>query len=216
MLRKSFVKFIQTNITELTKVIIPDAEFIISGTQKPFATVSQISHNSLNTMLGDQGREQIVSFQIGLYCNTLDEQIILKEKLQRTLEKATVQLTTFTNAMDGAIPLLGLFEKLRTANNKDYYTDQPMDSVQSVYKNNTLVYSGSYSINLSGGQINFLNSNLASDIIRADYTAGFLQFSINKINDAPLTGVDNVTHKFNSFFTLLSNVYIKDKANKLF
>ena len=217
MIRKSLAKFIKANVSELTDVIIPDQEFVISDYPKPFVTVSLVNQVNRNWILGDDKRQVDVALQVSLFCQSLDEQIRLKAKLINKLENSTATLQGMTPNVYVGIPLMGLYEQLSSTDLYNYYATNPFDVtvVPKVYKNGTLANPLDYAVNYSMGRIVFTVAQSSTDVIRCDYLAGIFEFNINSVVDAPVIDVANKTHLFNSYLTLTSFLYVKEKAHSL-
>ena len=220
-IEKSILKYLKANITDVTTVKVPEIDYIISNEVKPFITVSLVNQKSLDTIITDQYRKQNVMISIGLYCNSLEEQIYLKEKLQRTIETATAQLADMT-APTSAIPLYGLSTPLVSTDLINYLSYQPFQTnfVPVIYLNTpipaSIINPLLYTVDYTNGIITFLIPRALTDKILADYLAGFIEVSITDIFDTKITGIENTIHKYNTMITLSTNVYIKQKINKLF
>ena len=156
--------------------------------------------------------------QLSLYASTFDEQMNLKNKITRVIETAMTDIsTTGTPQMEPGIALMGLFDKLRTTDYKTYFSDQNnwLASPSPVIYRNGAVISTGFTIDRPNGKIVFGSAQPTTDDIRADYKVGYLDFIISSINDLPITDIANVTHKFNSFFTLDTFIYVRTKGQKL-
>ncbi len=216
MIRKSFAKLLQT-IPELTEVVVTDPGFVISGHSKPFATIGWVNQTGANWKLGDDYRQNDVTVSIGLYCRSLDEQMTLKNKLQMVLENSTGILENMGSPVSG-LELYGLNDVLSTSDNLNYTANQEFDVtfVPNVYKNGVLENPLNYTVDYANGVITYLAPNLPTDTIRADFKCGIIEYNILGIVDAPLKGVEDKTHFYNTFFTVMSFIYVKRKNQRYY
>ncbi|MCM8774471.1 MAG: hypothetical protein NC820_07050 [Candidatus Omnitrophica bacterium] len=210
MIRKAFVEYLKDNVPELKSVKVSSPDLVLSKEEKPFITVSFLSDRQTLWEISDTKRQQNLYLQINLFTKSFDEQMILKNKVLRVLENAE------TNGETG-IPLMGYFDKLETIDYIVYTSFQDgwsYDFIPKVYRNGVLVNETEYTVNYDEGYIRFNEIQGPTADIRADYKVGVVDFNISSINDVPITDVDNITHKFSTFFTIEMFLYIKRKGRK--
>jgi len=223
MIRKALNKYLRDNVAELTTVLDSHYDLNLSSITKPFATISYLNGRQDLWVIGDSARVDIVRMQLSIFSDSLDTQTKLRNKITRVIE------TAFTDGEPG-IPLIAYNADFTTTDYKTYtsgQTDWYTGSSPVVYKNGNVVSPTLYSVNTSGGIVTFGSANQPSDIIRADYGVQYLDnsgnakemyldFLITGISDVPITDIANVTHKFNTFFTLDTYMYVRRIGQKLF
>lgn len=217
MIRASLNKYIKAQVTGLSDVYTSTPDLVLSDLVKPFVTISYLPSKQELWELGDAARNNVTRLLVTLYCNSFDEQLMLKSKLTNALETAKADIGG--GVLEPGIKLYGLDDKLTTSDLVHYFSGQsnwivPPQPV--VYKNGATVPTCAYSINSTCGEITFGSSQLSTDDIRADYQAGYIDFQIINIVDMPITDIENITHKYNSLFYLETFFYIRTKGQKLF
>lgn len=242
MIAASIAAFINTK-TDFTvfgvalKAFAQTPDTVLSELPVPFCLVSNLHEPAQELwVVGDLQRKENPMFQVSFYAKTEWQMRYYEAAFRRLIESAKTD--------DGrpGIDYLIFGDFMRdSGDHQTYYSDQPNwfpSPAPAIYLNEdsngepTLVVDGStygaggfgqtpwdgdVSINLDGGWIRFATARASTDIARASYKVGSVDFNIASVDTfrtSQETDVADIPQRFVVAFTLSSHYLIKTNANR--
>lgn len=83
----SIRKHLETEVGALTKVRIIKPGTVLTGTEKPFATIQDVQMSQTREAAGRQSYSDIYRYQLGVYADELDDRLFLQRDVRKALEK---------------------------------------------------------------------------------------------------------------------------------
>lgn len=218
MIRSSMARFIRsselnTSLGLTSYVFTPD--FVVGEHQKPISTVTYLAQGQDLYVIGDAQRKENPILQVTFYLKDLDQRKAVRHRFLRLIESA--KATDDLGNLKPGINYMPENDILRdSGDHKTYYSDQPAwfaSPVPIVYKNDAIITTG-FSIDYVLGNVVFTSANLSTDVIKATYKCGIIDFNVRDIQETQLVDQANNLHRFNVVVDLEAHYYIKTNVNK--
>ena len=218
MIRSSLARFIRNSELNTSLGVtsyVFDPGFVVGEHQKPVSTVTYLAQGQNLYVIGDAQRKENPILQVTFYLKDLDQRKAVRHRFLRLIESAKAA-DELGNLKPG-INYIPENDMLRdSGDHKTYYSDQPAwfsSPAPTIYKNDAIITTG-LTIDYTLGTVVFTSANLATDIIKATYKCGIIDFNVRDINEAQLIDQANNLHRFNVVIDLEAHYYIKTTANK--
>ena len=214
---RSVVSFIVAKLSEFgsgssARVYVAQPYLNLDALTLPYCVVQTLPSGAQDMhMIGDDDREVSLDIQVGVFATTFEEREAIMNKMRGQFESNT-ELDTYgdsSNKVKG-IDLLGVRVLMVDSGDHKAYTSGQIEwfsgVAPTVYKNDAVITTG-FAINYLLGTVTFTDANLSTDVIRATFKAGLVDFDIIGEENDPV-GVEK-RPVFAAFMSLRTFNYMK-------
>lgn len=207
------------------KAFSKSPSLVLGELPAPFALVSPLTERPQELwVIGDAQRKENPIFQVSFYATSEWQAAYYKAEFRRLIEAAHA-----TDDRGVSIPGINYLAYadflIDGGDHKAYSSNQPSwfsSPTPIVYKNvdsngEPVVVASGFTIDSTLGKVNFASANLATDIIRATYKSGVIDFDIVGVADFETSqeaDMANNPQRFVVTFTLEAFYYIKYTSNR--
>lgn len=225
MIRASLAAFINASVLKTfygvnAYVFQPDTN--VGEIPKPSCFVSALPSGKEDLwIIGDRQRKENPRLTVTFYCLDQEQRTQFYEQFRRLIQSAFT--TDFGGLTHPGIDYVADADWLRDEGDHQHYdSDQPnwfASPSPIVYKNPdrtsdpTQISSG-FTIDSANGKVVFSVPNLATDVVRATYKIGIIDFVIASVDFPSLEDIANNEHRFNAVIGLDTHFYVKANASK--